>query len=486
MKVRYWILMGIMAAVAFQAMATPGGPVIVTEDGNVLTAKGQLKGPGRRPPHGPADIVINRRNPAKEIAAVAKSGNDFATDLYAKLAGKEKGNLFFSPASIHTALAMTYAGARGNTEKQMFTTLRFPIGKRWGSPPVKGAGMNMRITGRAIPISAPWSQDRLHPAFGTLIKKLNTPRKDHRGKPAYELVVANALWGQKGYPFKEEFTKTVKTNYNAGLEEVDYVKATEASRKKINAWVEKRTKQKIKNLIPRGVVNPDTRLVLTNAIYFKSNWDEKFEKGATREGDFHTALTKTVRVPFMHQQESHNYMETDDFQAVEIYYKYGDLSMVIFLPKSYGRPPLTIRGVLAAFEKTLTGQNLAKWLGQFKRETVRLTLPKFKFISQFSLPETLKKMGMTDAFSEAAADFSGMTTADNLFISAVIHKAFVAVDEEGTEAAAATAVIVGLTAMPLRPKQPKVFKADHPFVFMIRHRATGSILFMGRVMNPKG
>ncbi|MCK4626665.1 MAG: serpin family protein, partial [Phycisphaerae bacterium] len=357
-------------------------------------------------------------------------------------------------------------------EKQMFTTLRFPIDRRWGSPPPVGN----RVTGRAIPISVPWSQDRVHPAFGALIKKLNAPRKGHDGKPAYELVVANALWGQKGYPFKEEFTKTVKANYDAGLEEVDYVKATEASRKKINAWVEKKTKQKIKNLIPRGVVNPDTRLVLTNAIYFKSNWAEKFNKHATRDEAFTLSADKTVKTPMMRQQKRHGYMETDTFQAVDLMYRYGDLSMTIFLPKKADD--------LAAFEKTLTARNLTKWLGQFKRETVQLTLPKFKFTSQFSLPETLKKMGMTDAFSEAAADFSGMTTADKLFISDVIHKAFVAVDEEGTEAAAATAVIMALEAAP-RPKQPKVFKADHPFVFMIRHRATGSILFMGRVMNPK-
>ncbi len=481
MKARYWIVAGFLVAGAIQVMATPGGPVIVTQDGDVLTAKGQLKGPGRRPPHGPKDIAMNRPNPAKEIAAVAKSGNAFATDLYAKLAGKEKGNLFFSPASIHTALAMTYAGARGNTEKQMFTTLKFPIDKRWGSAPVKGEGMNMRTTGRAVRTLVPWPQDRLHPAYGLLIKKLNAPRKV-RGKPAYELVVANALWGQKGYPFKEVFTKTVKANYDAGLEEVDYVKATEASRKKINAWVEKKTKQKIKNLIPRGVVNPATRLVLTNAIYFKSNWDEKFEKGATREGKFRFParageMAMAVRVPFMHQQKRHGYMETDTFQAVDLMYRYGDLSMTIFLPRKFAD--------LAAFEKTLTARNLTKWLGQFKRETVQLSLPKFKFTSQFGLAKTLKTMGMTDAFSPKTADFSGMTTADKLFISAVIHKAFVAVDEEGTEAAAATAVDIAMTAMPPRPKQPKVFKADHPFVFMIRHRATGSILFMGRVMNPK-
>ncbi|MCK4627192.1 MAG: serpin family protein [Phycisphaerae bacterium] len=484
MKIRSWIVAGFLVAGAITAMAgTAGALREKAERGN------DRRSEERRRPTKENILAFAKAKAAatqaKEAADVAASGNAFAINLYAKLAHKSKGNMFFSPASIHTALAMTYAGARGNTEKQMFTTLRFPIDRRWGSPPVKGEGMNMRITGRAIPISAPWSQDRVHPAFGALIKKLNTPRKGHDGKPAYELVVANALWGQRGYPFRKEFTKTVKANYDAGLEEVDYVKATEASRKKINRWVEKKTKQKIKDLIPKGTIDGMTRLVLTNAIYFKSNWDEKFEKGATKEGSFWLAgrypvkgRLMAVRVPLMHQQEQHGYLETDTFQAVDILYKRGDLSMTIFLPKQKAVS-------LAAFEKTLTAKNLTKWLGQFKRKSVQLTLPKFKFTSQFGLADTLKAMGMVDAFSIAKADFSGMTTADKLFISAVIHKAFVAVDEEGTEAAAATAVAVALNGVTPRPAQPKVFKADHPFVFMIRHRATGSILFMGRVMNPK-
>lgn len=471
MKARYWILTGVLAAVAFQAPATPGGPVIVAEDGEVLTAKEQLKEPGRRPPPLPPGL---RPDPAKDIAAAAKSGNYFATELYAQLAGKNEGNLFFSPASIHTALAMTYAGARGNTEKQMHQTLRLP------RTLMRNMGKHVSLkdgTGYFEDLFVPLPQERVHPAFAALIKKLNAPRLDHEKKPAYQLVIANALWGQKGYPWREQFIKVTKDNYGAGLNHVDFIRQAEPARLRINEWVEKQTKDKIKNLIPKGAIDSLTRLVLTNAIYFKSNWAEKFQKGATRDEAFTLSPGKTVKTPMMHQQKRHGYLETDTFQAVELSYRFRDLSMVVFLPK-------TVDG-LAAFEKTLTAENLAGWLGQLKRETVKLTLPKFEFTSQFGLADTLKAMGMTDAFSLATADFSGMTTAENLFISAVIHKAFVAVDEEGTEAAAATAVVMWLGAAP-RPKEPKVFKADHPFVFMIRHRATGSILFMGRVTNPKG
>ncbi len=413
------------------------------------------------------DAAAAKRDVAKKVV---KSGNAFAADLYAQLASKDKGNLFFSPVSIQTALAMTYAGARGNTEKQMYACLKFPKRWVWG----KGTDENSKPDSW---VADTWPQDRLHPAFAALIKDLNTPRLDPNEKPVYELVVANALWGQKGYPFHGAFIKLVKDSYGAGLNEMDFHKSEEA-RQKINKWVEKQTKEKIKDLIGRGVINDLTRLILTNAIYFKSNWAEKFQKSATQDGEFTLSDGKTVTAPMMHQRESYGYMETDAFQAVDLPYMYNDLSMIVLLPKKTDG--------LAAMEKTLTAENLGKWLGPFSREDVILTLPKFKFTSKFSLGKTLKAMGMTDAFNGDAADFSGMTTMEKLFISAVIHKAFVAVDEEGTEAAAATAVDMVGAGMLTKPKEPKVFKADHPFVFMIRHLKTDSVLFMGRVANPKG
>ncbi len=381
----------------------------------------------KRPANSEKDVDEDKAAAKRDMAKVVRSGNAFAAGLYAKLASKETGNLFFSPASIHTALAMTCAGARCDTEAQMSKVLQFASKGTWRhvKEPDGTGGKWVKTEDEA------WDRQSLHSAFAALIKDLNTPRLDYRKKPAYELVVANALWGQKGYPFRGEFIKLVKDNYGAGLNEVDFAQS-EAARQTINKWVEKQTKDKIKDLIPRDVLSALTRLVLTNAIYFKSNWAEKFQKGATRDGEFTLSAGKTLTAPMMHQRKKHRYMETDAFQAVELPYRYHDLSMFVFLPKKADG--------LAEFEKSLTAKNLGKWLKQFSHEEVILTLPKFKFSSQFRLEEVLQSMGMTDAFDAAAADFSGMTTMEKLHISAVIHKAFVAVDE--TEAAAATAVIM--------------------------------------------
>jgi len=393
------------------------------------------------------------------VQAVVQGGNAFGLELYALLAGKEKGNLFLSPSSIHTALAMTYAGARGRTAGQMAATLHFTL-------PAK----------------------ELNAAFGALLKTFNAPRTVtvmaegpggrlvRKQVPAYQLSVANALWAARAYPFRKEFVETVKADYGAKLAELDFAQSA-AARKTINDWVAQQTNDKITDLIPPGAITALTRLVLTNAIYFKSNWAEKFEKSATADGDWHLAGGAKATVPLMHQQDRFGYMETDDFQALRMPYKAGDLDMFIFLPRKADG--------LAAFEKTLSSANLDKWLGQFRPEEVKVTLPRFKFDSQFRLNDALAALGMADAFNADAADFSGMTTTEKLCISAVIHKAFVAVDEEGTEAAAATAVMMLGAAMPVAPPRPKVFTADHPFVFAIRHAGTGDVLFLGRLADPR-
>ncbi|HUT58590.1 MAG TPA: serpin family protein [Phycisphaerae bacterium] len=383
-----------------------------------------------------------------EATQVAEAGNAFAADLYAKLAADEKGNLFFSPSSIHTALAMTYAGAGGRTAEQMAATLHYKL------PAAK-----------------------LAPAFGELLKVLNTPRLDWQKKPAYQLCVSNALWPQKSYPFKADYTKLVKDSYGAEIQALDYATQADQARKTINDAVAKQTKDKIKNLIPPGLLSAATRLVLTNAIYFKSNWAEKFHKAATKDKPFTLAPGKTVEVPMMSQKHRFGYLETEDLQALSMPYWMHDLSMFVILPKKADG--------LAAVEKKLTANDLSKILAGVKPEEVQVSLPRFKFTSQFRLADTLAKMGMPDAFAAETADFSGMTTMEKLFISEVIHKAFVAVDEEGTEAAAATAVIMPGMAAPA-PREPKIFNADHPFLFLIRHNRTGAILFMGRVANPKG
>jgi serpin B len=389
-------------------------------------------------------------------AAAAVDSTAFFADLYAKVADGQAGNLFFSPTSIDTALAMTYAGAKGQTATQMATALHYP-----------------------------GTTEEVNAAFAMLLKTLNNPPEvatwDDKGqpikKPAYQLVVANALWGQQGYPFQPAFTDLVQKSYGAGLNSVDYRQA-ERARTTINDWVAKQTKDKIKDLIGPGVLTPATRLVLTNAIYFKSNWADRFQKEATEDGPFKLSADKSVDVPMMHQTHAFGYLEKDDLQLLELPYTQGELSMVILLPKK-------IEGV-AGLEKSLTAENLRAWFKDAKSESVEVTLPKFTFSGELGLASTLQAMGMKDAFDPGKADFSGMTSAERFVISAVIHKAFVAVDEEGTEAAAATAVVMKSLAMRSWPQEPKIFKADHPFVFLIRHNATGEILFAGRLANPKG
>jgi len=383
---------------------------------------------------------------------VAAGNNKFALELYAKLRSRE-GNLFFSPYSISTALAMAYAGARGETETEMAKVLHFPT-----------------VPSETVAVKDKFARMRFHSAFGTIVKDLNARGR----KGSYELTVANALWGQKGYGFLEEFLGLIKTNYDGQLNEVDFIRATEATRKAINVWVEKKTNNKIKNLIQKGVLDSMTRLVLTNAIYFKGNWARQFKEERTKDAPFTLADGQKVDVAMMNQTTDFNYMETEDFQGLELPYVDDELSMIILLPKEFNG--------LDEFEKTLTSENLSKWLGKLRNREVRVSIPKFKMTSQFGLASVLKSMGMIDAFS-VNADFSGMNGKRDLFISAVIHKAYVDVNEEGTEAAAATAVTMKLTS--IGPAQIPVFRADHPFLFLIRDNHSGSILFIGRVMNPK-
>jgi serpin B len=374
---------------------------------------------------------------SRELRAIAKSNNRFAFDLYSRLRRKD-GNLFFSPTSISTALAMTYAGAEGDTEKEMATVLRFTL-----------------------------PESEVHPAFASLMATLNAPKKDT------ELRIANRLWGQTGYGFLPGFIATTGKQYGAELAEVDFLNGTEKSRQEINVWVERQTNDKITELLRQGAVSSSTRLVLTNAIYFNGKWRHEFRKKATTNAPFTVSATEKVDVPLMFQKESSKYGETGELQFLEMPYKGEDLSMLILLPKK-------VDG-LRALEKELTAGNLEKWTSSMQRPDVETYLPQFKLTAEFQLNSVLAEMGMPSAFDPGKADFSGMNGQRDLFISAAIHKAFVDVNEEGTEAAAATAVVADATFTP----EPAVFRADHPFVFMIRENRTGSILFMGRVTNPK-
>jgi serpin B len=380
----------------------------------------------------------------------ARGNNAFAIELYGQL-HKRSNNLFFSPESISTVLAMVYAGARADTAAQMAKTLHFTL------PP-----------------------DRLHSAMGVLLRDRNGA---HDG---YQLKEANALWVQTSYALLPEFVKLNKDNYIAGPNQVDFQGATEVSRQKINKWVEQRTEDKVRELLLRGSVGSDTRLVLTNAIYFKGNWEEQFKKEATKNEDFRLSATRSIKRPLMHMTKGFNYFDGGSFQALEIPYKNKSLSMIILLPKA-------IQG-LSALEQSLAPAKLQQLLGELEpAETVIVTMPKFKMEAQFELGDTLTTMGMKDAFDLKTADFSGIASREtmqhdgNLYVSAVIHKAYVEVNEEGTEAAAATTGTAEVaSARPAPPTPPIIFRADHPFIFLIRDNRSGSILFVGRVTNPSG
>ena len=380
---------------------------------------------------------------AAEDAMVKKMVDDntaFTLDLYTQLKSNE-GNLFFSPFSISTALAMTYAGARENTAKQMADVLHFPE-----------------------------EQDQLHHAMGDLISDLNDIQK----QGDIELRVANALWAQKDYKFLKEFSRVILNSYRAELKHVDFAIAHEAARQAINAWVEQQTNQKIKDMIQPGILDAMTRLVLVNAIYFKGFWDNQFKESDTRDHDFWISPQSRLSKPMMHQEKKFRYFEDERLQILEMPYKNRVLSLVVLLPKK--------RDGLVELESSLNLENIKSWQNRMQERKVEVFFPKFKIESQFSLSSNLIAMGMSDAFSPERADFSGMAGDKNLYISAVIHKAFVQVNEEGTEAAAATGAVVGVTSIGL---PSPVFKADHPFIFFIRDNASQSILFFGRIEDPQ-
>jgi serpin B len=372
----------------------------------------------------------------------------FAIKLYQQI-DSAPGNLFFSPLSIHTALAMVYAGSSGNTASQMKAVMQFA-----GEPDTLGDGYRKTL-------DAINSVPKVRTGDGTEI-------------PAYELAIANALWGQKDFAFRPDYLAHIKDKYLGGLTPVDF-KETEPTRLQINGWVEKQTKDKIKDLIPKGLLNTDTRLVLTNAIYFKSGWMNPFGERNTEDAPFNLADGSAVSVPTMLTLDRFGYASVDGTQIVDLPYQRGELSMTVFCPaKPDGLPNL---------EQSLSPALLATKV-QHKRITLRM--PKFKIDYSTPLSKELKKLGMTDAFNSEAADFSRMTTQEKLVISEVVHKAFIDVDEKGTEAAAATAVVMVRSAAMQKEDEPIEVKLDHPFLFVIRHRATGAILFMGRVSNPKG
>ena len=387
-----------------------------------------------------------------DLDRLVAGNSEFAFDLY-RILGDTDGNLFFSPYSISAALAMTYAGARNDTGRQMAETLGFTL-----------------------------PQSSLHPAFNALDLSL-TARAVQDDDEGFRLNIANSVWGQQDYGFLSGYLDTLAVNYGAQVRPVDFRGDPEDARARINDWVSDETEARVKNLVPQGAITPLTRMMLANAIYFKAAWQHGFSERATTDRPFHLLDGSEVEVPMMRQQRKVRYARGDGYQAVELPYVGGEVAMTILLPDS---------GRFSEFEKSLEHSTAKQVLTQLDSQLVRLTMPKFETDSAFSLPETLAAMGMPDAFDGSAADFSGMdgracrSGGDIcLFISDVRHKAFVSVDEAGTEAAAATAATVGVTSVVQDPPKPIELVVDRPFVFLIQDRDTGTILFLGRITHPQ-
>ena len=376
-----------------------------------------------------------------DLLAAANEGNAFAIDLYSRLRSLGQGSLFFSPYSIHSALSMTYAGARGETAIEMARALHL-------EGEAKTVVARVAALGRSLPTG--------------------------RGATQHcELRIANRLWGQQGLAVLPEFVGVTRDQFGAELAMADFAMHTEEARQRINAWVAAETKDKIKGLLKPGTVDSSTRLVLTNAIYFKGQWNKTFDKKITAQAPFHVSADKKIDVPLMFQRGNFSCSAVDGTQILELPYAGNRLAMTILLPEK-------VDG-LAALEDMLTPENLNRWLSRLESHPAIVHLPRFRLTSDFSLGPVLRSLGMELALTPGQADLSGMTGSQDLFISAVVHKAFVDVNEEGTEAAAATAVIAN-TPGPV--VQTFVFRADHPFLFLIRDTRTGSILFLGRMVKP--
>ena len=385
-----------------------------------------------------------------EVAGLVNGNSTFAFDLFHALKAQD-GNLFYSPHSISLALAMTYGGAGGQTERQMADTLHFLL-----------------------------PEDRLHPAFNALAQELGSrgeATQDRAGE-RFRLNIVNAVWGQQGHPFRESFLDVLAESYGAGVRSADFRAAPEESRLAMNDWVAENTEDRIRDLIPPDVINPLTRMVLTNAIYFNASWSYPFSESDTRERPFHLLDGGSVVVPMMRTSEDFGYAAGEGYQAVDLPYTGHELSMTVIVPD---------RGRFRDFEDSLDAALARRIVADLGLRHVTLDLPKFGFESQFRLSEPLKSMGMSDAFDSVASDFSGMDGRSCLagdpgclYIREVVHKAFVSVDEAGTEAAAATGVVMQTESA---PQNPVAVTVDRPFVFLIRDRDTGAILFVGHVVD---
>lgn len=388
-----------------------------------------------------------------DLSELVAGNNDFAFRLYHAVQAEEDGNLMLAPYSVSQAFAMAYAGARGSTESQMAEVMGFTL-----------------------------PQDRLHPTFAAfnadLMVRGNTLDEylQETGAPPPIFSVANAFWGEQTFPFRQDYSDQMAQLYGAGLRLTDFLNQPEEARLAINDWVAENTNDRIKDIVPPGMITSNTKLALANAIYFKNFWLQAFNEGSTRQESFTLLDGSTVTVPMMHQTLSSLYYAGENYQGTEMDYITGNLTMTLIVPAA---------GQFEAFEESL---DAARWEEILSNPSydylIDLAMPKFTFTYPVSLTEILKGMGMTDAFDSTLADFSGMAdvSPDNpLWISQVLHKTFIGVDEHGTEAGGAT-VILGLGGG--GPSETVEVRLDRPFIFAIRDRQTGALLFIGRVLNP--
>lgn len=374
---------------------------------------------------------------------LARGGNLFAMELYGMVSsGEAQQNVFFSPLSISSALAMTYAGARGETALQMDRVMHY------GTPP-----------------------EGIAEAYGPFMASLGSGRSSDPGEgEPLTLSVANGLWVQEGFALLEDFTREMEDSFDAALENLDFENDEEGARRRINGWVAERTMDRITDLIAPGLLTPETRVVLTNAVYFKASWDMPFEESLTGDGRFLLRDGGAVEVPMMRQTDYFRFVATEGCRAVELPYAGGSASMLVLLPD----------GDIMDFQERLDADLVRTLRNRMSTVNLALTMPRFEYSATIQLGPVLRSMGMEAPFTHAA-DFSGFTGGPDLFISEVVHKAFVKVDESGTEAAAATAVVMNLTAMPVQPEEMNV---NRPFIFLIMDSETDAVLFMGRVMDP--
>jgi len=384
-----------------------------------------------------------------EIDELIIGNTEFTFDMYHQLAGSGNGNFLYSPYSISLALAMTYAGARGETENQMAQTLQFTL-----------------------------PRELLHSAFNRLdlILASRSAPDEWEETEGFKLNIANSIWGQNGYKFKPEFLDILANNYGAGIRLTDFATAPDEARVTINKWVEEQTEDRIKDLLAPGTVDVLTRMILVNAIYFNAAWAFPFEEDYTEDDFFYPLDGDPVEVPMMYQTERFKINIEDGCSSIQLPYERRELGMVIMMPDE---------GRFEEFEDSLDVEKVQDILNGLSSWEVRLTMPKFTYESGFNLKDTLSAMGMPAAFEPYNADFSGMDGMRDLYISDVIHKAFIKVDEEGTEAAAATAVMMEMTSAEMDEPEPILLSIDRPFIYLIRDIRTGSILFVGRVLNPQ-